>query len=164
MRKTVLQTAVMCDGQVFPEGTDIEDIPSANRESVRLRFCHDVEVKSKEESKSEPSGGNSNRAPSNRSTNRSSKPSDADKAQAPAPAAPTGEALQPPADTPAANDAPQTTTPLPAMAEELLALLKAGGIETVEQAKAYFDANKSFRPLKGVSEPKDADIRKALGL
>lgn len=163
MRKTVLQTAVLCGGVLFEEGTPIEKIPEANRESVRLRYCHDVEVSDGPNTVNAATGPS---GPARVVKPRTNKPVATPAADVPP--APTEEVQgtgQPPAgDASAPTEEPQAATPLPAMPEELLALLKAGGIETVEAAKAYLDANKSFRPLKGVGELKDIEIRKALGL
>lgn len=153
-RMTVLAVAVLCDGRPFPAGTSIDEIPPSNRESVRLRYCEEIEV-----------------------PDRPTKPTKSDKKPAP----PAGESSAPPPPPPtppesappspaaegsadADDAAPESSTPLPAMAEELLVLLKAGGIETIEAAMEYYAKNKSFRPLKGVGEAKDTEIRAALGL
>lgn len=153
--KTILRVAVLCnDGVTYPPGTPIEQIPAANRESVALRYAEDVIV---DEGKPEPPKPAAKKQPAPQSpTPEPSPPAEAPQGAPPPP---------PPSDpSPEPDPDPQPATPLPAMAEELLALLKAGGIETLEQATEYVAKNKSFRPLKGIGDAKDLEIRAALGL
>lgn len=155
-RMTVLAVAVMCDGRLFPEDTPIDEIPPGNRESVRMRYSKEIDVSPVSKSPPRPPV----KAPKAPPAAEKVDPPSADKVDPQAQAEGAGQESSPEAST--ADES--TNTPLPAMAEELVVLLKAGGIETVEAATEYFTRNKSFRPLKGVGEAKDEEIRKALGL
>lgn len=149
-KMTVLAVAVLCGGRLFPEDTPIEHIPSGNRESVRLRYSKEIDVPDR---------------PRAAATKKVSQTEETQPPTPPAPPAAPPAPSTPPEPEPATIEPePESSTPLPTMAEELLVLLKAGGIETVEQAKDYFTKNKSFRALKGVGEAKDLEIRVALDL
>lgn len=151
-----LNRTVHADGVPYPPGTPLSALPPCNQESVRLNGWATEASGSEPEPASQPEPVvDPVPTPEGDEAEPPSVPED------PAPSEPEPIVVAEPDPEPVAMTSLDS---IEGLSREHLELLTIQGIHTLEQARDYLAANKSFRPLRGIGRAGDEQIRQALGL